>query len=233
MQKSPPADRPTFGALYGTYLARVVSVRDEENLSRVKVRLLNAPEAVSDTDAAIWARVAVPFAGGDRGAFFLPDVDDEVAVVFVGGDPRQPLVVGGLWSGSASPPEQLGGAGDRVDRYAVKGKRGSRIAMVEETEGQATITVATPGNVTITVTQANGGKVELEASGNKITIDTQGITLQSSAMVKVQASKVDVSASMVSVDAAMSSFSGMVKCDVLKATTVIGTTYTPGAGNTW
>jgi hypothetical protein len=38
---------------------------------------------------------------------------------------------------------------------------------------------------------------------------------------------------MVNVDAAMAKFSGVVKCEVLLATTVVGTTYTPGAGNIW
>ena len=49
----------------------------------------------------------------------------------------------------------------------------------------------------------------------------------------MQASQVNVSAGMVNVDSAMSSFSGVVKCDTLIATTVVATTYTPGAGNVW
>jgi len=35
------------------------------------------------------------------------------------------------------------------------------------------------------------------------------------------------------VTAGMSKFSGVVQCDTLIATTVVGTTYTPGAGNIW
>jgi hypothetical protein len=38
---------------------------------------------------------------------------------------------------------------------------------------------------------------------------------------------------MVTVDAAMAKFSGVVKCEVLIATSVVGTSYTPGAGNVW
>jgi hypothetical protein len=44
---------------------------------------------------------------------------------------------------------------------------------------------------------------------------------------------VEVSAGQVSVKAATSSFAGLVRCDVLQATTVIAGTYTPGAGNIW
>jgi hypothetical protein len=62
---------------------------------------------------------------------------------------------------------------------------------------------------------------------------TAGITLTSGSVVKIEAAKVDVSAGMVNVDTALAKFSGIVKCEVLQATTVISTTYTPGAGNIW
>lgn len=224
---------PRLGAFFGTYLARVVDVADPDGLGRVKIRLVSTPPEIGDGDAALWARVAVPMAGSNRGTFFLPDVDDEVAIVFVGGDPRSPMVIGGLWNGSAQPPEQLGGSGTRIDRYTMVGKDGTRIAMVEENSGQAIITLATPGAETIKIDQASGGKITIEAGGSKITVDSQGISLETGSKVKVQASQVEVSAGMVKVDAAMSTFSGMVKCDVLKATTVIGSVYTPGAGNVW
>ncbi len=224
---------PRLGALHGTYLGRVTSVNDPEDLSRVQVRLVSTPDTIGDGDATMWARVAVPFAGGGRGAFFIPDVDDEVAIVFVNGDPRQPLVVGGLWNGAARAPEQLGGSGGSVDRYTITGKKGSRIAIVEETDGQATVTLSTPGGQTVTVTQDSGGKVVLEAATNKVTLDTKGVTIETPLTVKVSASRVEVGAAQVQVNAAMSTFSGIVKCDVLQATTVVAATYTPGAGNVW
>ena len=64
-------------------------------------------------------------------------------------------------------------------------------------------------------------------------MDTQGVSVQAASKVKVSASQVEVSAGMVKVDAGMSKFSGVVKCDTLIATTVVGSTYTPGAGNVW
>jgi len=42
-----------------------------------------------------------------------------------------------------------------------------------------------------------------------------------------------MTAATMTVNAAMSNFSGTVKCLVAQAVTVIGTTYTPGAGNVW
>jgi len=220
------------GWLSASTLAEVVSVKDPANLSRVQVRLLSF-DGVGDHDGPVWARVAVPFAGADRGAFLLPDVGDEVLVTFVNGDPRFPIVVGGLWNGSAAPPESLGGGGDCVDRWTIVGKAGTRIAIVEAASGQPTISLSTPGGVTGTLTDAGGGKIELKAAGTTVTIDTRGVTVQTPSRVNVQASQVQVTAGQVKVDAAIADFSGIVKCQTLLATTVISSVYTPGAGNIW
>ena len=59
------------------------------------------------------------------------------------------------------------------------------------------------------------------------------ISVTSSGKVTINASQVTVSASMVQVDAGMSKFSGVVKCDTVIANSVVGTSYTPGAGNIW
>jgi uncharacterized protein involved in type VI secretion and phage assembly len=218
----------TPGVFNASYLGEVTSVEDPESLGRVQVKLL-ALDAVNDSSNHVWARVAVPFAGHNRGAFMLPDVGDEVLIHFLNGDSRFPIVVGGLWNGSATPPETLGGSS--VDRWTIVGKAGTRIAIIEESS--PTISLTTPGGVSAVMTDESGGKVKIQAAGTTITIDTQGVSIDTPGKVKIQATQVEVTAGMVKVDAAMSQFSGVVKCDTLIATTVVGTTYTPGAGNIW
>ena len=219
--------------LYGaSYLAEVVDVEDPQGLARVHVRLLSF-DGIGSQDAPVWARVAVPFAGAPRGAFMIPDVGDEVLVSFINGDARFPVVVGGLWNGAARPPETLGGRGDRIDRWTIVGKAGTRIAIVEENGGQEKILFQTPGGVSGELTDAAGGKIEFKGAGATVTMDASGISIDTPGTVKVQASQVEVTAGMVTVDAAMAKFSGMVKCEVLQASTVISATYTPGAGNIW
>jgi uncharacterized protein involved in type VI secretion and phage assembly len=225
-------DAPAPSWLSATTLAEVVSVDDPERLSRVQIRLLSF-DGVGDHDAPIWARVAVPFAGSSRGAFLVPDVGDEVLVTFLNNDPRWPVVIGSLWNGNARAPETLGGAGDRIDRWTLVGKAGTRIAIVEEASGQPTISMTTPGGVTGTLTDRGGGTFSIEAAGAAITVDPSGVTVQTPSTVKVQASQVEITAGQVKVDAAIATFSGLVKCQVLQTTTVIASTYTPGAGNVW
>src|SRR6185503_7484804 len=86
------------GKMYGTYLAEVVSVKDDKSLGRVQVRLYGF-DGVGEQNAPIWARVTVPFAGADRGSFLIPNRGDEVVVQFVHGDPRMAIVTGGVWNG--------------------------------------------------------------------------------------------------------------------------------------
>lgn len=225
-------DRAGAGWLSASTLAEVISVQDPEQRSRVQVRLLSF-DGAGEQDGPVWARVAVPFAGDHRGAFLLPDVGDEVLVTFVNGDPRFPVVVGGLWNGGAPAPESIGGRGDRVDRWTIVGKAGTRIAIEEAVAGRPTISLTTPGGVSGTLADTGAGTIELKAAGATVTIDSAGVTVQAPARVSVQASQVQVTAGQVKVDAAVADFSGIVKCQTLVATTVVSSVYTPGAGNVW
>ncbi len=209
-------------------LGKVTSVQDPQSLSRVQVRL-HAPDA--DGEALVWARVAVPYAGDEYGAFMIPDVSTEVLVIFVGDDPAWPVVVGSLWNGATHVPETIGGAS--VDRWTLTGKNGTRIAIVEQAAGQEKVEIETPNGVKATLTDAAGGSLTLTTGQHTATFDTSGVTIDTSANVQVNASQVNVTAGQVSVNAAMAQFSGVVQCSTLIATTVVGTSYTPGAGNVW
>jgi uncharacterized protein involved in type VI secretion and phage assembly len=216
------------------FLATVVNVQDPDNRNRVQVRVYNV-DGVNGQDGAVWARVAVPFAGNNRGAFFIPDVGDEVLVVYLAGDSRFPVVMGGLWNGHDTAPDQFGGSGDSVDRWTITGKAGTKIAIIEDSTGP-TIRFTTPVGLSGTMTDAGGGSIEFtDSSQTSITIDSSGVTISApTAEVTVTAaSSMTVNAPQLSVNSAMATFSGIVQCQVMQATTVVATTYTPGAGNVW
>ena len=221
---------PSIPPTSNLQLAEVVAVNDPDNRGRIQVRLLSF-DAVGEQDAPVWARVAVPYAGPDRGAFMIPGIGEEVIVGFINGDPRLPIVTGALWNGRHSPPEQL--PGDAVDRWSFVGTNGTRIAIVEESAGTSAIEFSTPAGVTGTLTDDGGGKIRLHASGATITIDSSGVSIQAPGQVKIEGSTLDVTAGVVTVNAGMSTFSGVVQCDTLLTNTVVASTYTPGAGNVW
>ena len=59
---------------------------------------------LNQADNMLWARLALPDAGKKRGFNVLPEKDDEVVVGFLNGDPRQPIILGSLFS-SGLPPQ--------------------------------------------------------------------------------------------------------------------------------
>lgn len=218
----------------GAFLARVVAVNDPSSLNRIQVRVYNT-DGITDQDGAVWARVVVPFAGNNRGAFFIPDVGDEVLVVYLSGDPRFPVVLGGLWNGADTAPDSFGGSGDSVDRWTITGKAGTKIAIVEDSTGP-TIQFTTPGQLSGKMTDSGGGSIEFtDSMQTSVTIDSSGVTVNApTAEVQITAaSSVSITAPQLTVNAAMATFSGIVQCQVMQATTVVATTYTPGAGNVW
>ena len=156
-------DRPPAWLNAG-YLARVVSLDDPEGLNRVQVRLI-AFDGIDDQDAPLWARVVSPFAGQNRGAFFMPDVDDEVLVLFTNGDTRFPLVIGGLWNGAATAPADLGPEGNRYKR--IRSKNGITITL-DDQQGQETLTLETPGGQTVTLKDGPGSITCEDSNGNSI-----------------------------------------------------------------
>jgi len=217
------------------YLGVVKSVKDPDNLNRVQIQTFNTFGA-TDQDAPVWARVAVPFSGKNCGAFFIPNVGDEVLVTYLSADPRFPVIIGSLWNGAAPAPEALGGSGESVDRWTITGTAGTRIAIVEENASTATIKFSTPGGLTGTLTDDGGGSIEFtNSSQTSVTIDSTGVTINAPTG-KVQitaASEVDITAPTVNVSAAISIFSGIIECTTLQADTIVASTYTPGAGNVW
>jgi uncharacterized protein involved in type VI secretion and phage assembly len=217
------------GWMQAGFLARVVSLNDPDSSNRVQVKLLSFAD-VDEQDSTMWARVVCPFAGNNRGAFLLPDVDDEVLVFFVQGDSRHPLVLGGLWNGSATAPADIASGRNRLKR--IQSKNGV-IVTLDDQDGQEMLKLETPGGQKLTLKDGPGTVTIEDSNGNSIKLEAAGITVTASAKVKVQAATVEVSAGMVKVDAAMSKFSGMIKCDVLQTNAVISSSYTPGAGNVW
>ncbi|MDH5257473.1 MAG: phage baseplate assembly protein V [Gammaproteobacteria bacterium] len=226
-------DRAAIGHVRGNYLAEVIAVNDPDNLSRVRIRFLSYDD-VGDQDGPMWARVSVPFAGNQSGAFFIPNVGDEVLVSFVNNDPRMPVVIGSFWNGRDSVSETLGGSGDRVDRWGFTGNAGTRIAIEEETDSTAKISFTTPNGVSGLLTDDEMGKIEFSANGTTVTIDNNGVTVDTPMNVTVTAgAMVEITAAMVTVNAAVSRFNGVVQADTVITNSVISASYTPGAGNIW
>jgi uncharacterized protein involved in type VI secretion and phage assembly len=96
---------------------------DPMKLGRVKVKF----PWLSDTHESDWVRIATLMAGRDRGAFFLPDIGDEVLVAFDHGDFEHPYVIGALWNGVDKPPETNADGKNNIKK--IKSRSGHEIIL--------------------------------------------------------------------------------------------------------
>ena len=214
------------GRWYGCHVATVTDLADPDRQGRVRIALPWSADTQGERCEA-WARLATLFAGAQRGSWFLPDPGDEVLVVFEGGDPARPCIVGGLWNGRDTPPEQ---ADARNTRKVIRSRNGVQIT-IEDRDGQERIRLETPGGCAVTLQDGPGTIEAADSNGNRVTLAPAGVTVEAAVKVSVSASQVEVSAGLVSVSAGMSRFSGVVQADTVITNTIIAATYTPGAGN--
>jgi uncharacterized protein involved in type VI secretion and phage assembly len=180
----------------GVVIGVVTNNRDPDKMHRVKVRY----PWLSEDDESHWARVATPMAGGGRGLYLLPEVDDEVLVAFEHGSANHPYVIGSLWNGRDAPPEDNGDG--RNDHRSWRSRSG-HVLRFDDSDGQESIElVDKSGNNRLVIdTSANKirieaqGDIEIASSGGKVRISGVGIELDSQAGVSLQAqTTIDVSA---------------------------------------
>lgn len=201
------------------HLAKVLDNQDPQGKGRIQIRLL-----VNQLD--IWAHCMSNSAGSNYGVSFLPRVDEIIVAAFL--RPDEAIVLGAVWSGSNSHPTDAQAV---EDIYAIVTPGGTKLVMDESASPK--VTIETPAGHKIIIDDSGAGEITIDRSGDQVKLSADGISITSSLKVKVEASQVNVSAGMVSVDSGMSQFSGVVRCDTLIATSVVGTSYTPGAGNIW
>jgi phage baseplate assembly protein gpV len=167
--------------LRGVYLAIVTSNSKSggDSRYRVKVKFPWLP----DGDESYWARILVPMAGAGRGSYFLPEVGDQLLVVFEHGDVARPIIVGGLWSEEQPPPQRNDDGKNNVK--VIKSKSGHRL-IFDDTEGGERVTV---------VDSTRRNKIVLDSAGNSLTIQSAGDIelLARSGAVKVHGQTVKIS----------------------------------------
>lgn len=153
----------------GVVIAVVTNAQDPQGQGRVRVRF----PWLDDDYESFWARVAYPGAGAERGLMLVPEVDDEVVVAFQHGDPRHPVVVGGLWNGVDAPPEAAAvdsGSG-AVLRRTWRSRTGHEVVLDDADDGGGILVRTGDGKATLHLDSA-GGKVLLTTDGD-VEVSTQ------------------------------------------------------------
>lgn len=185
------------GRFYGVVVGVVTNNRDPNGLHRVKLRF---PWLNVDHESN-WARVVAFMAGNQRGAYFLPEPDDEVLVAFEHGSLEHPYVIGALWNGKDKPPESNDDG--KNDNRTIKSRSGHIIRLCDSDGGERIEIIDKTGNNKITIASSNNsisvqaqGDIEVRSSTGKITIAAVGVEIASTTDIKISAhTRLEASAS--------------------------------------
>jgi uncharacterized protein involved in type VI secretion and phage assembly len=185
---------PGFDALAGNGDDRIFGVarglvtdnRDPDGLGRVRVRL-----SWQAQDSGHWARTAAPMSGSGYGAWFLPEVGDEVLVGAEGGDPALLYVLGMLWNGKARPPVM--NEDGRNNLRLIKSRSGHQL-LFDDTDGTPALELRLADGRRVTLDK-DGVAVD-DAAGNTILIKSESseIAVTSKAKLTLKSAQVAIEA---------------------------------------
>ncbi len=147
---------------------------DPENDYRVKV---NMP-LIEDSGNGVWARLSAIGAGQDKGVFFRPGIGDEVVLGFLDEDPRQPIILGGLYGVNkekGTPPED---AKSDTDNF-IKGIFTDTGLKLVFNEDENSITIQTKKEQKIVLSDEDDAITIEDSNKNVITMDSNGIQISS------------------------------------------------------
>jgi len=182
-------------------LGVVTNNDDPDKLGRVKVKF----PTLTNSHESTWARLVALGAGKDRGLVWIPDVGDEVLVVFEHEDINRPIVIGGLWSQKAQPADSAklvaGGKSiaihidthekmglkimDSSDDTSIKLGDQDNLLALSKTKRQVSLTSADKVTVEgMNITVSAQSNLEIKSSGN-IKIEGGGVVEIKGAMIKL------------------------------------------------
>ncbi len=120
-----------------TQSAIVTDNHDPKGLGRVRVRF----HWMKPSEKTPWIRITSPHGGGEKGHFFIPEIDEEAIVCFEGDSAVKPFVNGTVYHGKA----KTGFSNAGNDLKVIQTRSGTKVIM---NDAEKSITVEDPsGNV--------------------------------------------------------------------------------------
>lgn len=170
----------------GLYNAKVTKIKDDpESQFRIQIEIPLFSES-----EPIWARHSQFYASKGQGAYFSPEVDDEVIVGFLNGDPRFPIILGSVYSQSISPdcalhPDQ------KANQKGIVTKSGLKVLFDDENKITSILTpddnrfILDDKNQQISITDKHHNNVLLSKNGINFS-SAKNISIHSDQVVNIQ-----------------------------------------------
>ena len=179
MQQQRSKTRKLENTFFGVVSGVVEEIVDPDKEGRIKVSFRWFDEGT----VTEWCRIAHLYAGAGYGTFFVPEKGTEVAIGFVHGDLREPIVLGGLYNRKLKPATDRQENHDK-DEKQIRTRAGHHITFVDTDKkhrieietGKGRKIVLDDDNDRIEITTGKGQRIVLDGNG-KILIDAKTIEL--------------------------------------------------------
>ncbi len=167
---------PAIAGLQVGVVSQLEEDPDGEERILVQIPIINHEEQ------GIWCRIASLDAGENRGAFFRPEIGDEVIIGFINEDPNDAVVLGMLHS-SAKPAPFTASDDNHEKGFVTR----SEMKVVFD-DDKKSINISTPAGKIISLDEDAGTIVIEDDNSNVITIDSNGISMESAGDIAIKAS---------------------------------------------
>jgi Rhs element Vgr protein len=157
----------------------IVKKLDADPEAQYKIQV-SIPVLQAETDG-FWARLAHFYASNSFGAFFIPEIGDEVILGFFNDDPSHPVILGSLYSSKNKAPYELT-AENNTKALVTRSKM-----KLTFDDDKKIITLLTPGNNTIVISDDGKSILLQDQNSNKVELNSSGITLDSPKDISITA----------------------------------------------
>ena len=162
----------------GLHVGKVTKLdEDPDGQQRVQVSI----PVLGSAAQPVWARLLQFYASNAFGAFFVPELADEVVLGFFDNDPTHPVILGSLYSSNRAPPYTLT-AENNTKAIVTRCK-----AKIEFDDENKVITVMTPAKNKVVLSDQDKSILLLDQNNNRAELNPSGITLDSPKDIKVKA----------------------------------------------
>lgn len=177
---APPASGMLPG-VRGLFNGTVKKIYDDPD---TQFRILVDIPLFDQSGQGIWARLANFYSTSGAGAFFLPEVGDEVVMGFLNEDPRNPVILGSMYSNSKIQPYKGLSPNEKNSVKAIVSK--SQIA-IEFDDEHKVLTIVTPDKNTMIFSDQDKKITIQDEHSNSIVMSADGITIKSPKNINLQA----------------------------------------------
>lgn len=164
----------------GLYNATVKQIGNNPN---DPFSILVTVPVLDPTETGIWARISQFYASNGAGAFFMPEVGDEVIVGFLNDDSGSPVILGSVYSNPQHEPNTGLQLEETNPLKAIVSKSG--IALTFDDLNKV-LTLKTPSGNTITLSDLNKQILIQDQNGNHLNLSDSGISMKSEKNISIQ-----------------------------------------------